>query len=888
MSLPSIDATSGTSSSVGIQPPLNHENADIDELSPTVEDPSLGQLSLFKSVFGVGVSLARYVIDDPLWPILAAAGLPCSYCIRSKKEGSCSVVPHPARCSNCDDKKPCVLGRLARFRYFARKCSRDLAFARRFLEVHGDPGQRTRYSLPSDQWLSISSRIEQSTNSTVALLELNLLDDHYQRELDRQELREFQQRQLSLPSTTIPCSSPVVRDPSPLLPASIPTKRKRPVKVDPGSEVGSNPAPKRLRPVPSAVDSSHAEIAPEGEGTSDYRRVVLVLRPPPVPDLEVLPHLPEAVRRGPEVSVPSSARTPSRSQGSGRLHRRVVSSGSSKQFAPPNAVEDSFRVRINTPPMQQRSQEPLRPYPRSQATSALKAENDRLKAEIEELRGLLAQARGQTSTLTSLLRDTSSSLDVCSQELEASRRSLEEVAVERAEYQRVLTQFQAIEAELPEPHSEDLVTRFHIAHSELVVTKETAREQRREITELRKQVADVEQRSSNAYEELDSANARALRQRDRLEELEDMVCRYRDRAHVAEELIRQYPEDEGLYEVELPSLSDLQRKLNVSEALVHHLATFAHRLYTADPANLLHYHNRYVGGLLEAVTLLLYRGSTHTPDRLPSIVKLVLDYLTQARFMHGELHLRSISSLLYYYSNAADRVDGLYQEMLSHSRFPSHNAFLTAAQHVGYVDARPGSMEPPLHRRFFSFDHPIPIPPTPMSDHLPAVPAMDSIMETWERLIVNYIRDMIDTPGPRYQFPGLELLGFAGEPNSTTGVDEDTPMVGDERPISPSVEGSTEVGPRGEVTTLGGGRDTELLVGGSEGPTGARTPLFLPDSRSSSPRPPLSSIPVIPVVIDLTMVDDDGEDLYESREEFETRIQGDAAVKSERSSPNLS
>ncbi|KAJ3897253.1 hypothetical protein F5879DRAFT_927979, partial [Lentinula edodes] len=554
MSFPPIDAAAGTSSSVGIKPLLNPENPDIDELSPTVEDPSLGQLSLFKSIFGVGVSLARYVVNDPLWPILAAAGLPCSHCIRSKKE--------------------------AHFRYFARKCSRDLAFARGFLEIHGDPA-----------------------------------------------------RNGSSGATGVPTALAFI-------------------------------SWARTFSFFSCVDSSHAGAAPEGEGTSDYRRVVLVLCPPPVPDLEVPPHLPEAVRPGPEVSVPSSARTPSRSQGSGGLRRRVVPSGSSEQFAPPNAVEDLFRTRINTPPMQQRSQESLRPYPRSQATSALKAENDRLKAEVEELRGLLTQARSQTSTLTSLLRDTSSSLDVCSKELEASRQLLEEVAVERMEYQRVLTQFRAIEVELPEPHSEDLVTRFHIVQSEVVVTKEAARKQKQEIAEL--------------Y---------------RLEELEDMVCRYRDRAHVAEELIRQYPEDEGLYEVELPSLSDLQRKLDASEALVHRLATFAHRLYTADPANLLHYHNRYVGGLLEAVTLLSYRGSTHTPDRLPSIVKLVLDYLTQARFTHGELHLRSISSLLYYYSNAADR------EMLSHSRFPSHDTFLTAAQHAGYVNARSGSLEPPLHRR---------------------------------------------------------------------------------------------------------------------------------------------------------------------------------------------
>ncbi|KAJ3924906.1 MAG: hypothetical protein NXY57DRAFT_968791 [Lentinula lateritia] len=235
----------------------------------------------------------------------------------------------------------------------------------------------------------------------------------------------------------------------------------------------------------------------------------------------------------------------------------------------------------------QRSQEPLHPYPHSQAASALKAENDHLKAEVEELRGLLTQARGQTSTLTSLL-----------------------------------------------------LTRFHIAQSELVVTQETARKQKQEIAELRKQVTDVEQRSFDAYMELDSANARAMRQRDCLEELEDMVCRYRDRAHVAEGLIRQYLEDKGLYEVELPSLSDLQRKLDTSEALVRCLATFAHLLYTADPANLLHYHNPYVGGLLEAVTSLLYRGSTHTPDRLPSIVTLALDYLPQAWFTHGELHLR--------------------------------------------------------------------------------------------------------------------------------------------------------------------------------------------------------------------------------------------------------
>ncbi|KAJ3925016.1 MAG: hypothetical protein NXY57DRAFT_1044461, partial [Lentinula lateritia] len=161
----------------------------------------------------------------------------------------------------------------------------------------------------------------------------------------------------------------------------------------------------------------------------------------------------------------------------------------------------------------QRSQEPLCPYPRSQASSALRVENDRLKTEVEELQALLAQSRGQVSTLTSLLRDTSSSLDLQNQELEASCWLLEEVVEDHAEYQQVLPQFQAIEAELPEPPSE----------AEVGFCKEVSRSQKQEIVELRKQIADAT---------------------NRLEELEEMVCRYWDRAHVAEGLIRQYPKDE--------------------------------------------------------------------------------------------------------------------------------------------------------------------------------------------------------------------------------------------------------------------------------------------------------------------------------------------------------
>ncbi|KAJ3845594.1 hypothetical protein EV368DRAFT_90506 [Lentinula lateritia] len=228
MTTPSDPTSAGVPHAPGAPPSSpNPCDSDVDEIVSNVEEPSLGQLSLFKSVFGVGVSLARYIVDDPLWSILAAAGLPCPTCVRGKKEGTCSIVPHLARCSNCDDKKPCVLGRLARFQYFSRKCSRDLAFARCFLEVHGDPGQRTRYSLPTEQWRLIYGRVEQCTNLTSALLELNPLDDQDQWDLDRQELWEFLQQQPLVPGSLppVPRTSPLAGDSS--LPPHAPVTKKR-------------------------------------------------------------------------------------------------------------------------------------------------------------------------------------------------------------------------------------------------------------------------------------------------------------------------------------------------------------------------------------------------------------------------------------------------------------------------------------------------------------------------------------------------------------------------------------------------------------------------------------------------------------------------------------
>ncbi|KAJ4463322.1 hypothetical protein C8R41DRAFT_872461 [Lentinula lateritia] len=65
MTAPYASTSAGVSDAPGV-PPLspNRRDSDVDEIISNVEEPSLGQLSLFKSVFGVGVSLAHYIVDD--------------------------------------------------------------------------------------------------------------------------------------------------------------------------------------------------------------------------------------------------------------------------------------------------------------------------------------------------------------------------------------------------------------------------------------------------------------------------------------------------------------------------------------------------------------------------------------------------------------------------------------------------------------------------------------------------------------------------------------------------------------------------------------------------------------------------------------------------------
>ncbi|KAJ3858971.1 hypothetical protein EV359DRAFT_86957 [Lentinula novae-zelandiae] len=200
-------------------------DAAINELSNTIEEPPLGQLALFRSVFGVGVSLARYIVDDPLRPLLAAAGLPCSFCVR------------------------------------VTATIRDPAF----------------------WWRDIAAKIETSTNSTVALIELNALDEQDQQELDRLELGEFLRKQPQLPRPSATSSLPPPIPSVAATPRALAKKRKRSVRQEEGgsSSLCKHPVGELLEPevAPEVHDRKRKHPAGESRDAEvpDYRRVVLVL-----------------------------------------------------------------------------------------------------------------------------------------------------------------------------------------------------------------------------------------------------------------------------------------------------------------------------------------------------------------------------------------------------------------------------------------------------------------------------------------------------------------------------------------------------------------------------------------------------------------------------------
>ncbi|KAJ3845732.1 hypothetical protein EV368DRAFT_90198 [Lentinula lateritia] len=389
-----------------------------------------------------------------------------------------------------------------------------------------------------------------------------------------------------------------------------------------------------------------------------------------------------------------------------------------------------------------------------------------------------------------------------------SGRGMTEVLEHEVEYRRVLDQFLALNEALPgapggvQEDLQDATRERNVAVEKLSTS---TRKNSHLMTSLRHQQGVV-----------DESNALATRQRRLVEELQEEVHHARGRAAFIDQMIKEYP-DEGYYEVVLPPLSQLEGDLNTAREDLRRVATFAHRLYRSDPATVLHHHHRYIGAIIEAVVAFLRRGLDS--DDLIVVVhnfRLALDYMQAAQGVHGDLYMRSLSSIQWFFSNTVDEDEGLYRMVLEHSRFDNDGPFLTAAQHAGFAPPPDNSDGTGM-----------------WDDIVPALPSLDQLTSDWKQLMLQYIHHITDTPLP--------------------GPDTPAPIPSSEMIVEPSLEA-----PVVPVSTPPAGSHLQV-------------PLFLPEQESpTSPSPPPSS-PTLPplfgsvanLAIDLTGNNDE---LYEMGE----------------------
>ncbi|KAJ3851687.1 hypothetical protein EV368DRAFT_83294 [Lentinula lateritia] len=524
--------------------PASEGEVEQDELAFTIESPSQPQLQLFENIFNTGKSLASYCHDDPLWSTLAKVALPCSNCVRHLE--ACKVPAGSPRCSSCTGKKTCSLGKLLRHRYFARRCSQDLAYSRKFLELHGSPAQRVSWGIPEDAWRRYDNRLHSQVSSTSILLELNMLHDQDTRAVDRRELERFhrareQEAALAAKRKLAHASPP--RDGS--------TKKRWLAKTSshPGtSEIAAGEVPRVVRLVipparPAPPPSSPSPLLPSSVHSVLAPGIVPVSRQTgSVGDPEPLVYLAEVAG-----------------------HQTGFGTGSVDRFAvpvPPVIKAPQEDTNVSTFSMPPANRPAL--VPRILAQHPYRAENERLVAQVRLLQSQLASSRQENSTLASAHRDTSTLLEARQGELKQLRASTS-----------LSSQWQ----------EESLV---------------------------------------------DESNVLAVRQRKRIEALQEEVHRFWERALFVEKMVREYPE-EGSYSVSLPPLAEVQGKLNDTLAALRRVATFAHRLYHSNPATVLHQHNRYMGTIIEAIISFLRRGlDTAEPNVIVRSFQLALEFMEAA------------------------------------------------------------------------------------------------------------------------------------------------------------------------------------------------------------------------------------------------------------------
>ncbi|KAJ3870948.1 hypothetical protein F5051DRAFT_446879, partial [Lentinula edodes] len=453
----------------------------------------------------------------------------------------------------------------------------------------------------------------------------------------------------------------------------------------------------------------------------------------------------------------------------------------------------------------------------------------------------------ENATLTSALRDTSVSLEARQGELDQLRESISSAAQQQELYDRLLDQVETLKRALPGPPNGSLVDRFRALEEDLRLARESRAKYLSHFESSNRRNEELETSLVQQQSLVDESNALAVRQREKIKALQEEVHRFQERALFAEKMIREYPE-EGSYSVSLPPLSEVHGELNEALASLRRVATFAHRLFHCDPASILHQHNRYVGVIIDAVISFLRRGlDTLDEDVLALNFQLALQCMEAAHFIHAELHLRSLSSIQWFFANAAEREEGIYCLVLAHSRFSDDAPFLNVAQHAGFIAPFSDSLEPPLHRRMFALETALPHHGAGnWEDLVPAVPSLDTLMQEWEAMMSSYIRFVTEPPSPQR------------DPQREDSAHHEEVSALQEREGGGQKKGS--VRPE-EVPTLQEG----------EGGVTAAIPLFLPDPLSPTPAASAASPPSLPpcfgsvanLVIDMT-ADEDDDDIYES------------------------
>ncbi|KAJ3845896.1 hypothetical protein EV368DRAFT_89923 [Lentinula lateritia] len=566
--------------------PESDGEVEADELAFTIESPSRPQLQLFETVFTTGKSLSAYCQDDPLWPVLAEVASPCTNCLKTPEK--CKVLPSSPRCTNCSSKKTCSLGKILRYRYFARRCNQDLAYSRRFLELHGTPAHKSTWGIPLTVWREYDSALHARTSSTSILLELNMLDEQDAVDADQQELQQF----LTLQRDEAVVAAKRKRNRSPVPVAGPSSKKirsdaskKRSRRKSPAVEVNVEPF-RRIRLVVPPVRS----VAPTS----------LPVPPPASPSLMGVLHR-DLPMQGPSDLV--------RLADAAEVHPGLVQqAGSSSPARTPIKGTGQDLLSSTMPPI-------LRPalVPRNPASHPYRAENQRLAARVRLLETQLADSQRENSSLTSALRDTSHALESRQREVEQLRSSSQEFLQRQEEYRRIIDQFNTLDRALSGPSDQSLLERFQKVEEELHITQKDRDDATGKLSTSSRRISDLTTALLYQHGITDEGNALSTRQRARLEELQEEVHRTRGRAAFVEwDLVK--------------VRADLRR-----------VATLAHRLYRSDPATVLHHHNRYIGAIIEAVVAFLRRAlETEDPDVMEHNIRLALDYMQMGTSTYDE------------------------------------------------------------------------------------------------------------------------------------------------------------------------------------------------------------------------------------------------------------